>query len=320
MKNKKSMIEKKFQHKISEPIFVFALSLLLLFSSIQPHQKISAQTSPDTNEHKVYLPLVINGSGTLQNDVCDQSNEEWLCRLNQFRQMTNLPSVTPNSTMSAAVEKHDQYLVLNGDKIQAGLITNFHQEDPNNPGYTPEGCEAGGQSNIVWYPSTGYSIQEAIEIWMTFASHRYGMLHPDFSSSGFDLTCTDQYCASSLNVTGSLPASYEFSEANISYPLDGQTGLATATQITWAFYRPWLGEKTDANEVYFVSGSIFDQSGNQVAFTVSEPNHTNGVDDYKNQIALMPTADLQNNHTYRVSLTVRYLGQNYTKNWSFTTK
>lgn len=320
MKNKKTTVPNNFHHPITKPILFIVLSLLLLITSFQPRQHVSAQTSPDSNGHQVYLPLLTNGSNSVKQDVCDQSNEEWLCRLNHYRQRMNLPSISPNNTMSSAVEKHDQYLLVNGDKIQAGLITNLHHEDPNNPGYTPEGREAGGQSNVVWYPSTGYSVEEAIEIWMTFSSHRYGMLHPDLSASGFDLTCNDQYCAASLNVTGSLPASYEFSEANLTYPLDGQTGLDPAAHITWAFYRPWLGEKTDANEVYFVSGSITDQSGNQVAFSVDEPNHTNGVDDYKNQIALMPADNLQNNHTYQVSLTVRYRGQDYIKNWSFTTK
>ncbi len=287
-----------------------------------PQAQVFAQTSDEPNQHQIYLPLVINGgsSNPVKNDDCDPSSEEWLCRLNQYRGLANLPSVAADDTMTSAVEKHDQYLVRNGDKIQAGLITNFHYEDPDNPGYTPEGCEAGEQSNIVWYPGSGYSVEQAIDIWMTYYKHRYGMYHPDFQASGFDLTCSDQYCAASLNVTGSLPASYNFSEMNITYPLAGQTGLHIATDITWAFYRPWLGQATDANEVYFVAGSITDAAGNALAFTVDEPDHTNRIDDYRNQVALLPVEDLQNNHTYQVSLTVRSKGQIFTKHWSFTTE
>jgi uncharacterized protein YkwD len=330
MNNKKIMTEKYLKRNLSLPVFFFIVCALFLISSIQHHRQVFAQT-PD-NGHQIFLPLVINGSGTTQNDVCNQSNEEWLCRLNQYRQMVNLPAVTSDYNMSDAVKKHDNYLLLNGDKIvsKPPIITNYHLEvdDPAYPGYTPEGSEAGGQSNIVWNPGPGYTVKDAIDIWMTFSSHRYGMLHPDFSRSGFDLTCTDRYCASSLNVTGSLPKSYDFSETNISYPLDKQTGLATATDITWAFYRPWLEDKIKYgdSEVYYVSGSIIDQNGNPVEFRVNEPIHVDEFgnpdvkNDYKNQVALIPISDLQPNHTYRVSLTVRYLGQNYTKNWSFTTK
>lgn len=290
---------------------------LIVINSLFPHALTLAEDIPGNT---VYLPMVITGSGVSQNDPCESVQEEWLCRVNTYRQLVNQAPVRADETMSYATGLHDNYLILNGDKIEAGIITNFHEEREGYPGYTDLGKEAGSQSNIVWYPSTGYTVKEAVDIWMTYSSHRYGILHPDFNTSGFDLTCENGYCASSLNVTGSLPPSYEYTEANIVYPVPGQTALDPNTHITWGFYRPWLGEKTDANEVYFISGSILDPSGKSLRFSVNEPNHDNDMDDYKNQVALIPEQAFQSGQTYTVSMTVRYLGETYQRTWSFSVK
>jgi hypothetical protein len=153
-----------------------------------------------------------------------------------------------------------------------------------------------------------------------FASHRYNMLHPDISSSGFNLSCDSKNCASGLNILGSLPSSLNISHKNIIYPVENQQGIPpTQYPITWAFYMPWNSTTPESDEVRFVSASIVYNVNQSVSFTVSEPNHNNGSWDYKNQIVLTPDNPFLPNQTYRIRLTVSYKNQNYSKDWSFTT-
>ncbi len=300
--------------------FVLLALVIILSNFLQPPVVTRAQAIP---EYQTYLPLVLNGLGASDNDLCEGVQEEWVCRVNAYRQLVNQPDIKADAAMTYATSLHDNYLILNGDKIEAGIITNFHEEIDNYPGYTPEGEKAGLQSNIVWYAADGYTVKEAIDIWMTYSSHRYGLLHPNFNTSGFDLTCENDFCAASLNVTGSLPPSYQYTEANIIYPIANQKGLDPNVHITWGFYRPWcspIGGDCDDSEVYFINGSITDSSGKNVLFNVNQPDHSDSANEYKNQIALIPNQPLQSGQTYTVVMTVRYKGETYQRTWKFSVK
>ncbi len=153
----------------------------------------------------------------------------------------------------------------------------------HNPGYTPEGATAGGQSNMAWKSSTNFQVLETMELWMMFSSHRFNMLHPDLIRSGFDLSCDDLNCASGLNVLGSLPFSYQVSEVNVIYPGENQIDIpAGIFPVTWGFYMPWTGNEDDSDEVELIRGAIYDQHNQEIDITTSEPNHTDDAWDYKN--------------------------------------
>ena len=289
------------------------LITILLTNTIVPIQQVQAQV----DSYQVYLPAIFQGNQTLQ-DLCLPGNLQWLCLLNQYRTDAGLNPVTNFPDYSPALALHTNYLLLNPDQA------NFHDEYPNNPGYTDVGEDAGHQSNMARKASTDFQVQETMELWMKFSNHRFAMLHPDLTLSGFDLSCDNSICYSGLNVLGSLPPSYQVTEKNVDYPGDNQTGIpADIFPVTWAFYMPWwrLGCSSDDNdEVYLINADIYNQQNQKISITTTEPNHTDGVWDYKNQVVLTPDQPLLSGQTYRVEMAVRYQGQTYQHTWSFSTR
>jgi hypothetical protein len=62
--------------------------------------------------------------------------QQTIARLNAQRSANGIPAgITENAALSDACRKHDQYMSLNN--------TLTHTEDPNNPGYTSDGANAG---------------------------------------------------------------------------------------------------------------------------------------------------------------------------------
>ncbi len=87
--------------------------------------------------------------------------QQTLARLNGQRVANGIPgAITENVTLSDACRKHDQYMSLND------MLT--HTEDPNNPGYTAEGANAG--QNAVLTQGTN---------WDTGNPYEYAPLHLD---------------------------------------------------------------------------------------------------------------------------------------------
>ena len=294
----------------------FGLLLMAVFFSLAiPYHSVQAQAEPPFH---IYLPAVNNkGINNLVSPPanCDSAANQWLCLLNQYRAAAGLAAVSEDPQDNSALQKHTRYLLLNPGQ------ENLHTEYSQNPGYSEEGKEAGAQSNMAWKASTDFSVQETMELWMRFVGHRYNMLHPDLQSSGFDLNCDAQNCTSGLNILSGLPYSYQISTTNVIYPGENQRGIpAEIFPVTWAFFMPWTGNESDQDEVVLLSGEIYDQQNQKIALTRSEPNHQDGIWEYKNQIILTPQAALKSGQTYRVELSVRFHGQVYQRNWSFSTR
>jgi hypothetical protein len=275
--------------------------IIFMLVTFLPNEKPPVLAGEDP--HTVYLPIVL------------KNNEEWLDLFNQYRKIAGLNPVTSNNSFNYGLGLHTSYLL----KCPEQASVNMHEETVCS-GWTTEGKTAGGQSNMVWNGGPNYSTRQAIDIWMMFASHRYNMLHPDISSSGFNLSCDNKNCAAGLNILGSLPKSTNIRSIDIIYPVENQQGIPpTQFPITWAFYMPWNSSTPETDEVRFVSASIVYNGNQSVPYKVSEPNHNNGSWDYKNQIVLIPDNPLLPNQTYRVRMTVSFKNQNLSKDWSFTT-
>lgn len=300
----------KFTGNLKTIPVLIVLVAILLTNTLVPTQQVQAQEG----FYQVYFPLILQGNQTSP-QVCLPGDLQWLCLLNQYRTAAGLNTVANFPDYSAALALHTNYLLLNPGQ------TDFHEEYPYNPGYTEEGEIAGSQSNMAWKASTDFQVQETMELWMKFSSHRYNMLHPDLEFSGFDLSCDTSNCASGLNVLGSLPLSYEVTEQNVYYPGDNQTGIpADIFPVTWGVYMPWTGHEDDSDEVYLISADIFNQQNQKISITTTEPNHTDGVWNYKNQVVLTPNQSLLSNQTYRVEMTVSFHGQTFQHTWSFSTR
>lgn len=287
-------------------LLLLGLVLIIVFHIFSPTASIRAQSN---DNNTVYLPLII------QQPACPTSSQQWLCLFNQYRSASGLSALMSNSTMSRDLALHTNYMLLNPDQA------NFHDEYSYNPGYTELGEVAGHESNMAKKAGTSLTVQESMELWIGFSSHRYHMLHPDLTSSGFDLSCDSANCFSGLNVMGSLPYSYQISNRNIIYPGDGQTGIpAVAFPVSWGFYMPWVGEEDDSDEVVLIAGEIYDQNNQKLSITRWQPNHNDGLWEYRNQVVLTPAQPLLSLHTYRVEMTVQFQGQTLQKSWHFTTR
>jgi hypothetical protein len=215
--------------------------------------------------------------------------------------------VSDDPDYDSALALHTNYLLLNPGQI------NFHEEDPAKPGYTSAGAAAGGSSNMAKKESTNFLVDETMGLWMKTPGHRYHMLHPNLSISGFDLSCDNFNCYSGLNVFRGLLSTPM--ALNVIYPGDNQTDIpADIFPVTWGFYvMPWFGDCIGAD---LISGDIYNQQNQKISITRVSPDNC----DYRNQVILMPNQALLSNHTYRVEMTVRYQGQTLQRSWTFTTR
>jgi len=292
-------------------IMMRVLIIFVFFVSILPINKPDVIAQEPDKSQVVYLPLVFKNSLT----SCPEVPEEWLCLMNYYRSIVGVIPVTQNNTYNSSISLHTNYMLLNPTQ------ENMHTEFVGNPGYTDAGKAAASQSNMIKLIGGTYLTQkQSIDLWMATPNHRYNMLHPDLSQSGFSKICDNKNCFSGLNILGSIPISYQVQYKNLIYPGDQQQGvLASSYPITWGFYMPWTSATNDSDEVRFVSAAIKDKNNRSIAYTKTEPDHSDGVWDYNNQVVITPTVDFLPAQTYWVEMTVLYQGRNYSKSWSFTT-
>ena len=98
--------------------------------------------------------------------------DQALTILNQIRASTGIPAVQAmDASKNDGCAKHNHYMALNG-----GQLT--HTEMNGNPGYTPEGADAGSKSVLAEPEGTP-------QIWLDSVYHRVGILQPRLSHSGF---------------------------------------------------------------------------------------------------------------------------------------
>jgi uncharacterized protein YkwD len=142
----------------------------------------------------------------------------WLRYYNQFRTQASLPQLSENSSWSAGSLAHSQYMMNNSLSI--------HAEDPNKPGYSESGNQAGQNSNIAISGWEGASDLWSIDYWMTAPFHAVPMLNPRLTQTGFGVfrdasnsfKMTATLDVSSKRDLGELPAGITFP---ITYPRDG---------------------------------------------------------------------------------------------------
>jgi hypothetical protein len=287
------------------------LIIFVIFIGILPIDKPDVIAQESDKSQLVYLPLVFKNSLM----SCSEGPDQWLCLLNFYRATAGVNPVIQNSTYNSTIGLHTNYMLLNPTQ------ENMHTEYVGNPGFSEAGKEAAGQSNMIKLIGATYLTQEqSIDLWMATPNHRYNMLHPDLDQSGFDLSCDSTNCFSGLNILGSLPPSYQIQNVNLVYPADKQQGIpANRFPITWGFYMPWTSATNDSDEVRFLSATVKDENNNSIAYTKTEPNHSDGVWEYKNQVVITPTVGFLPDQTYQVEMTVLFQGRNYSKSWSFTT-
>ncbi|MBW6474163.1 MAG: hypothetical protein K0B14_13640 [Anaerolineaceae bacterium] len=272
-------------------IFVFLVSILPI-----DKPDVIAQ-EPDESQF-VYLPLVFKNSTV----SCPEGPDQWLCLFNQYRVTAGLNPVTQNKSYSDGLDLHTTYLI----NCPKQADENMHEETECN-GWTEAGRKAGGESNMVWNPGPNYTVKQSIDIWIQFARHRYGMLHPDLTQSGYDLSCDSKNCAAGLNVLAGLQLSKSTTE--VIYPAENQIEFPKSNYpITWAFYTT-----SSFSSINIVSIKLVDQNGNSVQGTSTIFN------DYVKEVVFTPNTALLPNHNYSIEMKIKIDGNPKTRSWSFTT-
>ena len=154
----------------------------------------------------------------------------WLAAINDYRMAVHLPPVTEDPKLSDADLKHATYVVKNyEDKVSAGhlIAAEMHAEEKGNPWYTPEGHEAGAQSDVnqLWGFERPPSPLWAVNNWISGPFHRLWILNPQLKRVGYGEFCEKKYCVSALDLgSGADPANGRSALASpIEFPADNST-------------------------------------------------------------------------------------------------
>lgn len=278
----------KQNNKTKVVMSVLIMLGFLSFSLSFKKQNVIAQAPNGSFE--VYLPVVMT------------SQQDWLDMFNQYRAIAGLNPVTKNANYDYGLSLHIKYMLLNP-------TSNMHVEDPGNPGYTWEGADAGGQSNMIkLIGGTNLSVKDTIDLWMATTKHRYHMLHPDLLQSGYNLNCDKTNCFSGLNVLQGL--SPKNTKTEVVFPGHNQVDVPkTAYPISMGFYP---SDQIDSIQVS--KAVLYDRSNKPVPGTITVMN------DYFKQVIFTPNNYLLSNQKYRMEMSVTAGGENFSDTWYFTTR
>ena len=126
------------------------------------------------------LPVVHGPSWLVRPTVAGaaglDANADWLTALNHYRALAGVKPVTEDPSLSVKAAAHARYVSLTGQIV--------HREDPTNPLYTPEGDDAGRNSNIR-ASTERLTPRGDIEEWMRAPFHALAVIDPTLRSVGF---------------------------------------------------------------------------------------------------------------------------------------
>lgn len=181
-------------------------------------------------------PIVTNPTSKI-----GQPPAGWLSRVNHYREMAHVPSVTENPALSKGDLAHARYLVKNFwelIKTGADLGAMMHEEDPSNPWYTREGFAAAKSSDVDEWPGPKPPDSDswAIDNWMVAPFHRLSILNPHLRQVGYGNYCQTNVCAAALNTNSDadpLPPKGKAYAVPVEYPPGGAVIEAHSFRAEW---------------------------------------------------------------------------------------
>jgi uncharacterized protein YkwD len=256
--------------------------------------------------------------------------------LNRMRKKCRLKPVTLSEKLSDGAQKHADYLVKN-DAHPSTKGLGAHNEDPSLPGYTEEGAKAGKQSDIGMSPPP----QSMAGMLGTFY-HRTPLLHPDLREIGIGYArigggpgggggngwgggwvrgrCVIDYSG--------LGERDEKSPRIVAYPAEGQKNVQrmfdnespdplpqgeeeAGMAITLGFFD---GQTVSDAKIELRAGGV------EVKGYLSSPEKPARSDfPNENHICFIPESPLDAATTYKVKATAKVNGEEFVKEWEFTT-
>jgi len=269
-----------------------------------------------------YLPVVLG-----------PTPPDWLVYVNQYREMANLPSVVANSDWSYGNVLHGRYSVKNDVLI--------HDEDPNNPWFTPEGQAAARASNLSGSDYVNATFIYAVDSWMQAPFHAVGILDPALYQVGYgdyrEEDGSGLRMGAGLDVIRGLTTIPDTTEFPIMWPANGTTvslllhwgeypspltscpgyntpsGLPIILQIGAGDITPNVTSHSLSQNGQAIEHCVFDET-NYVNPDGSLQNLGRGILNTRDAIVIIPRYPLTPGSTYDVVVSVN--GNTYM--WSFS--
>jgi hypothetical protein len=110
------------------------------------------------------------------------SETDWLGRVNEVRQGSQLPPVSDNSAWSGGIAAHLRYLGLTPPSYLTGEYADAHTENPASPYYSEDGDKEARRSDLAFGSSSNLN---AIDEWLAAPFHAIGMLRPSLQQVAF---------------------------------------------------------------------------------------------------------------------------------------
>ncbi len=314
----------------------FAAAQYFLYRSYEHQLALSKPLSERTIRQPSRAP--ISPESTSRVPAERAPTPPWLERVNYWRNLADLSSVSGAPELSAAAEKHARYLVKHALKGELEQLAagGAHTEDPEDPWYTPSGLAA-AQNGDVTPPCKGcplLSAAQRIDDFVAVPFHRLPILDPEVRKIGFGSYTEGGLQAALLYLPIPPAGSTKFSKP-IEFPPNGSTVSLAAYQSEWpdplascpGYGTPagvpitltlgrWL--LADVSTYAVKAGDKTLESCVFNASTYSNPNgaaQTRARDILKayGTVVLIPRQPLASGQTYTIS--IRTNDQNY--NWSF---
>lgn len=183
----------------------FAAVRYRMTAAVSPHLEPVATGSVSIRPSPAPSPIAVLAPP--KQPASSEPQPEWLALLNWYRKLCGLSLVSEDQKLTDGDRDHVQYLLTNySDAIRSGAVPGgeMHQEREGSPGFTPQGAEAGRQSDIDYVYWHGHRpeglVNFAIVDWISGPFHRLPLLNPDLRRIGYYDFCGAGLCVAAMNV------------------------------------------------------------------------------------------------------------------------
>ena len=257
----------------------------------------------------------------------------WMSYTNYYRGMSNVQSLTENTSWSDDCYKHAYYIVKTDELA--------HEEDSSSPYYTPEGETAAQSSNLAASYDINDGVKFSIETWMQAPFHAIAMIDPALRTSGYGIYHEEDgglVMGAAIDVVRGRTTPPSDTQFPIMWPGDGTTvnlrlhwgetpdPLTSCPGYTAPVGLPVTLQLGSGSITPNVTAHSFKKSdGTSLEHCVFDETNYSNPSDYeqdwiryilnqRDAIVLIPKEPLTPGETYLVSITTN--GETY--NWSFT--
>ncbi len=273
--------------------------------------------------------------------------DDGVAQLNLYRALVGLPPVTLDPVSSAACSAHLAYLICAAD---AGGGTGYleHMETGFPTCATDGGEPAGTDSDLAWgeqsngRTTTGQSFGQAVDVWINGLYHRTPLLDPGLmrvgGASEMGYNCLDYAATGNRSTvkavtpvlfppdgTTDVPLTFEGNEGpcpTATNPLNATSCAGSGFIVSANWYAWSTGNKSAIGGV--TSATLTDTQTQTVVplftyYADTVTGHDPAPGYVRNEIALVPQANLAAHHTFTVDINATISGQPTALSWSFTT-